>query len=89
LGNRLGAKVLQTWRGIETRPNAELKLHQEVVKIPRGRDFQERIKAIDAERDRIVRSLRATDINFKTFLPLLLQHRLAPETPGYHVQGYL
>ncbi|NIP17646.1 MAG: hypothetical protein GWM87_05480, partial [Xanthomonadales bacterium] len=28
LGNRLGAKVLQTWRGIETKTNAELKLHQ-------------------------------------------------------------
>ena len=89
LGNRLGGKVLQTWRGIKTQPNAELKLHHEVLKLPRGKDFQQRIKAIDAERDRIVRSLRSTDINFKTFLPLLLQHRLSPEAPSYHVQGYL
>ncbi len=34
-------------------------------------------------------ALEATNINFKTFLPPLLQHRLFAETPSHYALGYI
>jgi hypothetical protein len=47
------------------------------------------MEAIDAERRRLVSSLKGTNINFKSFLPLLIQQRLSPEFPGASAQAYL
>ena len=40
-------------------------------------------------RPKLLRSLKPTDINFKTFLPLFLQHEVAPDFPSFYAQGYL
>jgi hypothetical protein len=89
LGNLLGLSVLRAVEEIETRDTAELKIVNEIVQLPRGTDMEQRIAAIQAEQAKLVRSLKATDINFKTFLPLLIQHRLSPDFPSYYSQGYL
>ena len=52
-------------------------------------DYERRIIAIEAEQKRLMRELRPTNINFKAFLPLLIQHRLSPEYPGAESQRYL
>jgi hypothetical protein len=89
LGQRLGVSVLRTWRAIETRAGVGLAVANETVQIPRATDFPARLAAIESQQQKLLRMLRPTDIDFKTFLPLLIQHKLSPEYPSYHVQGYL
>jgi hypothetical protein len=36
-----------------------------------------------------VATLKTTNINFKTFLPLLMQHKIFPDMPSHYAQGYL
>jgi uncharacterized small protein (DUF1192 family) len=89
LGNMLGVTVVQAWRKIETKPGGELRIFNEVLTLPRGADLDGRIAAIQAEQARLVQSLKPTDINFKTFLPLFVQQKVSPEFPSFHAQGYL
>jgi hypothetical protein len=89
LGNFLGASVLDRVRKITAVPGGKLSVEHRVISIPRSADLRERIDAIEAERTRLVGSLKGTNINFKTFLPLLIQQRLDPEFPSAYAQGYL
>jgi hypothetical protein len=89
LGNSLGARVLEGMRRIKTAPGGKLSVKQQVVSLPRAVDYQQRIDAIEAERSRLMSSLKGTNINFKTFLPLLIQQRLDPDFPSAHAHGYL
>jgi hypothetical protein len=89
LGNMLGLSVLRAVRKIETKADGELKISNEVIALPRGADLERRIAAIQAEQTKLLGSLKPTNINFKTFLPLLLQQRLFPDFPSHYSQGYL
>jgi hypothetical protein len=89
LGNLLGLTVLNAWRAITTQDVDNLRVLHEVVNLPRGEDLEQRITAIQQQQLDLLQSLQPTDINFKSFLPLLLQHRLWPEAPSNHLQGYL
>jgi hypothetical protein len=89
LGIRLGLSVLRAVHKIDTKPDAELRLLNRVIAVPRGTDLQQRIATIASEQTRLLQSLRPTDINFKTFLPLWTQHKLSPDFPSYYSQGYL
>lgn len=89
LGTMLGATVLAAARKMETSPGAVLKVRNEVIGVPRAADYERRIAAIEAEQAKLLKSLRPTNINFKSFLPLLVQQRLAPDLPSHHAQSYL
>lgn len=89
LGNLLGLSVLRAWRQIPVQPDGELKMLREILPLPRADDYAKRIAAIEEKRNQIVGSLRPTNINFKTFLPLLLQEKLAPDFPSHYAQSYL
>ncbi|MBM3739428.1 MAG: hypothetical protein FJW39_26970 [Acidobacteria bacterium] len=89
LGNLLGLSVMRGVREIRTRAAAPLKIIRETLALPRAADIERRIMAAEAERIRLVDSLAPTNINFKTFVTLLVQHRLSPEFPSYYSQGYL
>jgi len=89
LGTMLGASVLAAIRPIETRGDAVLKVSREVVALPRAADYEARITRIEAEQKKLLASLKPTNINFKTFLPLLIEHRLSPDFPSHHAQSYL
>jgi hypothetical protein len=89
LGQRLGLNVLRTWRTIEPRTGAGLAVARETIQLPRAADYAARLAALEAQQQKLLRTLQPTDINFKTFLPLLIQHKVWPEQPSYHVQGYL
>lgn len=89
LGTMLGASVLAALRRIEPQADAALKISREVIALPRAADFENRIAAIETEQKALVAALRPTNINFKTFLPLLMQHKLWPEMPSHYAQGYL
>lgn len=89
LGNMLGLSVLRALRTIETRSNGALKVSNEIIALPRAADFDRRIAAIQAEQAKLVASLRPTNLNFKSFLPMLIEQKLSPEFPSHHAQSYL
>ena len=85
----LGASVLRAVRKIETKLDGELKVSNEVISIPRAADYEQRIAAIEAEQQKLLKALKPTYINFKTFLPLLIQQKLSPDFPSHYSQSYL
>lgn len=89
LGTMLGASVLSASRQIEMKPGAELKVSNETISVPRAADYERRMAAIQAEQTKLLASLKPTNINFKTFLPLLIQQRLWPDFPSHNSQSYL
>ncbi len=89
LGTMLGANVLGAARKIETKADGALKVTREVISLPRAADYERRMAAIEAERTKLLVALKPTNINFKTFLPLLLQQKLSPDFPSHYAQGYL
>jgi hypothetical protein len=89
LGAMLGATVLGAVRKIETKNDGALRVSNEIVSVPRAVDYEKRIATIEAEQAKLLKSLKPTNINFKSFLPLLVQQRLAPELPSHHAQSYL
>jgi hypothetical protein len=89
LGNLLGARVLEAMKKIAVGPTGTLSVKRERLSLPRAADYQQRIDAIDAKRQRLVNSLNGTNISFKAFLPLLIQQRLDPEFPSASAHRYL
>jgi hypothetical protein len=89
LGVFLGCRVLSGIQRLTTASRGELSVRHRVISLPRAADYRQRIDAIHAERNRLVDSLKGTNVNFKTFLPLLIQQRLEPNFPSAYAQGYL
>lgn len=89
LGTMLGATVLAANRQIETRGDAVLKASREMMAVPRAADYEKRLTANETEQKALLAALKPTNINFKAFLPLLVQQRLSPEMPSHHAQSYL
>lgn len=89
LGNRLGLSVLKAIRSIPTKPEANLKLVHGSIEVPEATDFESRIAAMTAERDRLLASLRGTSLDFKTFLQLHSKYALSPEYPSAPAALYL
>jgi hypothetical protein len=88
LGNMLGLSTLRALRKVKCRDDERLQIVNEMLALPRA-DVGEKIIAMEAERDRLARSLSGTTLNFKTFVPLLVKYKLSPEFPTYYSQGYL
>lgn len=88
-GLRLGLKVVETARRIQTRPQTTLVARRENLDLPRGRDFEDRMEKLTARREALVTALKPTNLDFKAFVPLLIQQSLNPAHPTQHVQSYL
>src|SRR5690554_1232182 len=89
LGDMLGISAMSAIRNIETVKEGELKVINEVIKLPRRTDFQEKIDPMQAEVDRLLKSLRGTSLNFKTFFPLYIKYNLFEKYPSYYSHRYL
>jgi hypothetical protein len=89
LGTLLGASVLRAARQIQTVAGGALEIHNETLTIPRGADFERRIAAIESEQARLLKSIKQSNLNFKSFLPLFLEQRVWPEFPSHNAQSYL
>lgn len=89
LGNRLGLSALRALKGLQTRETDKLKIVSAILPLPRGTDLPRRIAAIEAEQTRLVQSLKGTDLNLKTFLPLVVQYKVAGDFPADYAQRYL
>ena len=89
LGTMLGATVLAAIRQIEVKKNAVLKVSNAVVSVPRAADYEKRISNIETEQKTLLAALKPTNVNFKAFLPLLIEQKLWPDFPSHHSQSYL
>ncbi len=87
LGNMLGLSVLQTVRKIEC-GDGSLKILNEKIKLPRA-DHTERIDSMLGEQSRLLKSLRGTSLNLKTFLELTSRYNLSKDFPSYYSHRYL
>lgn len=88
LGNLLGLSTLHALRKIQSQEDKRLTVINEVVSLPRA-DFAQRIIAMQAERDRLLNSLRGTTLNLKTFLPLAVKYNMASDFPSFDSHHYL
>ena len=88
LGNMLGLSTLQALRKIRSREGGSLKVIREVIALPRA-DLAERIDSLQAEQTRLLRSLKGTSLNLKTFLPLVVKYSLSRDFPSYDSHRYL
>ncbi|MEZ0389350.1 MAG: hypothetical protein ACAI34_19890 [Verrucomicrobium sp.] len=89
LGMMLGLSVLEAARKIETRADLPLKTSREMLTLPRGKDLEQRMAKIAALQTTLIQSLKTTNINFKTFVPLLIQQKLSPDFPSHYSHSYL
>jgi hypothetical protein len=89
LGTMLGASVLAAVRKIATQSDPALQVRHEVLSVPRAADYETRITALQSEQTKLVAALKPTNLNFKSFLPLLIQQKLSPDFPSHHAQSYL
>ena len=87
LGNALGLSVLQAVRKIKCADGA-LAIRNEKLALPRA-DHSERIDALLAEQSRLVKSLKGTSLNLKTFLELANKYNLSKEFPAYYSHLYM
>ncbi len=88
LGNQLGLSTLQAIRKIQCRNDERLQLISREIELPRG-DRSDRIFEMEAERNRLLASLKGTTLNLKTFLSLAVKYNLADEFPAYYSHRYL
>jgi len=88
LGNQLGLSVLAAARKITCTENPAFKIVRETLDLPRA-DLSSKIDALIMEQGRLVKSLRGTSLNFKTFLPLMVKYNLSPDFPSYYSHRYL
>jgi len=88
LGTELGLSTLKALNGIETK-NAGIRVISDTIKLPRRTDIPERIKALRQEQSILLESLHFTSLNFKSFLPLYMKHKLDPDYPAGYSFSYL
>ncbi len=87
-GNMLGLSALRGLNDIQTTEDARLKVMHTTIELPRA-DLAQRIADMQAEQERLLRSLKGTSLSLKTFLPLFVKYSASEEFPSYYAQRYL
>ncbi|MEE3283664.1 MAG: hypothetical protein VX311_03695 [Planctomycetota bacterium] len=87
-GNRLGLSVIRALAKIPSKDGGVLRRINQTLTLPRA-DHAERIASLEAEKARLVGSLRSTYLNFDTFLKLNSKYRLSPKFPSTNSLSYL
>lgn len=88
-GRLLAESTLQAWRKIVTNGEPVLKTVRRVVRFPRRNDVPERVAQLRQEEEGLLRSLRFTSLNFRTFIPLYLKYKLDSEHPLDYSYKYI
>ncbi len=88
LGNMLGLSTLKAVRALETKEDDRLIVANEMLELPRA-DLAQRIVALETEQQVLLRSLRGTYLNLKSFLPLAVKYHLAEQFPSADSYRYL
>jgi hypothetical protein len=87
-GAMLGLSTLKALRDIQTK-DARLSVASETIELPRRTDIPQRIGTLQQEQADLLKSLRFSSLNIKTFLPLYIRYALSPDYPSYYSYRYL
>ena len=88
LGNILGLSILEALGEIHDQDSRELNVIYQMLQLPRA-DLSKHIASIEKEQQIHLQRLKGTTLNLKTFVPLIIKHRLSPEYPTYASHRYL
>jgi hypothetical protein len=88
LGNMLGLSTMRAVQKIETAETTAFKVINETLSLPRS-DNAGRIKELEAEQLRLVRSLRGTYLNLKMYVPLVVRYNNSKDFPSSHAYRYM
>ena len=88
LGNILGLSILEALGKIHDQDSRELNVICQMLQLPRA-DLSKHIASIEKEQQIHLQRLKGTTLNLKTFVPLIIKHRLSPEYPTYASHRYL
>jgi len=88
LGHKLALSTLAAVHKIETAADADLAVSNEMLTLPRA-DLAGRIAEMETEIDTLLKSLKGTNLNFETFLPLMMKYHLDGEFPSGYAHRYL
>lgn len=87
-GLALGLSTLKALQNIKT-GNETMSHIAETIRLPRRTDIPMRIEQLKKERYQLLKSLRNTSLNFKTFLPLYIKTCLNPDYPSDYSYRYM
>lgn len=88
LGNMLGLSTLKAVRKIQCKTEERLNVLNETLTLPRG-DRTDRIAQLESKQTQLLRSLKGTSLNLKTFLPLVVKYKLSEDFPSAPAYRYL
>ncbi len=88
LGHQLGLSTLAAWRKIETGGPSTLAVANSPLTLPCA-DLAPRMAEMETEIDGLLKSLKGTNLNLKTFLPLMMKYQLDGEFPSGNAHRYL
>jgi len=88
LGNILGLSILEALGDIHDQDSRELNVIYQMLQLPRA-DLSKHIASLEKEQQIHLQRLKGTTLNLKTFVPLIIKHRLSPEYPTYASHRYL
>lgn len=88
LGNMLGLSALEGLRKIKCQPTSHLTVINESLALPRA-NLADRIDSMLVEQAKLLRSLKGTSLDLKTFVPLMVKYGLDAEFPSYSSHRYL
>jgi len=89
IGTMLGLSVLKSLKKIKTKKETKLNVISETITLPRRSDIPEIIKSLKEEQNKLLKSLRFTSLNFKTFLPLYIKNLINSKYPSDYFYRYL
>jgi len=88
LGNLLGLSVLQALKKIKSGERGQLKVLNEKLGLPRA-DHTNRIDSMLLEQAKLLKSLKGTSLNLRTFIPLVVKYNASSDFPSYYSHRYL
>lgn len=88
LGDMLGLSILKALKKIHGTKSEKIKIINETMELPRA-DFAKRIDSMVVYRLKLVQSLKGTNINLKTFIPLVIKYNYSENYPSFYSHRYL
>jgi len=88
VGTLLGLSTLKAVREIQT-GDAVLGVISRTVEFPRRTDIPDRIKRLLDRQEELLKSLRFTSLNLKTFISLYIKYALDPKYPSDYAYRYI
>ena len=88
-GQMLGMSVLKALKEISIGHSDQLSVVSETVSLPLRTDISILLDTLLLQEKRVLASLRSTNLNLKSFIPLYIKYNLSPNFPSYSAEQYL